>query len=121
MLYINQKSSSVVLPLIIILLLALFLRLYTAFAFPNIHWPDEIFQTLEPAHRLAYGNGIITWEWRDGVRSWVLPGIISGVMRLTGWMGEGSSGYIAGVTLFFCLLSLSPVLVGFFGVIELGG
>ncbi len=121
MLYINQKSSSVVLPLIIILLLALFLRLYTAFAFPNIHWPDEIFQTLEPAHRLAYGNGIISWEWRDGVRSWVLPGIISGVMRLTGWMGEGSRGYIAGVTLFFCLLSLSPVLVGFFWGYRTGG
>jgi GPI mannosyltransferase 3 len=95
------------------LLFALLLRLLTAFRFPNILWPDEIFQTLEPAHRLAFGYGTITWEYRDGVRSWALPGVLAGIMRLTSWLGEGSDGYLAGVKFCLCVLSLVPVLIAF--------
>ena len=50
------------------------LRLGTALALPNLHYPDEIFQTLEAAHRLAFGNGIVSWEWRTGARNWLFPG-----------------------------------------------
>ena len=31
--------------------------------------PDEMLQTFEPAHRLAYNYGVTTREWRTGVRS----------------------------------------------------
>ncbi len=37
-------------------------------AYRNLAWPDEIFQTLEQGHRLAFGYGIIPWEFREGVR-----------------------------------------------------
>jgi len=107
----NRKFALGALLLGIVILLALLLRVSVAFAFPNILWSDEIFQTLEPAHRLTYGNGIVTWEFRRGTRSLVFPGILAGVMRLTDWMGDGSSGYLAGVTIFLCLLSLIPILV----------
>jgi phosphatidylinositol glycan class B len=47
----------------------LLLRVGVALQLPRIAHPDEIFQTQEPAHRLAYGYGVVSWEWRDGVRS----------------------------------------------------
>jgi len=75
----------------------------------NLAWPDEVFQTLEQGHRLAYGNGITPWEFRDGVRSWVLPGVLAGVMRATAFLGSGSSGYLAGIHWFLSLCSLAPV------------
>jgi phosphatidylinositol glycan class B len=100
--------------LLVAILLALLLRVVTAIAFPNILWPDEIFQSLEQAHRLNFGYGIIPWEFRDGTRSWVFPAILAGVIRLTAWMGDGSTGYLIGVTIFLCLFSLIPILVAFF-------
>ncbi|MFM2062489.1 MAG: hypothetical protein RLZZ507_2159 [Cyanobacteriota bacterium] len=104
-----------------LIIIALILRVGMAVKFPNIFWADEIFQTLEPAHRLAFGNGIVTWEFRDGIRSWVLPGILAGVMRLTAWMGEGSTGYLIGVNLFLSLLSLSNILVAYVWGKKIGG
>lgn len=109
----NRKLPLATFLLTVILLLALAIRLNVAFAFRNLLGPDEILQTLEPAHRLTYGYGIVTWEFREGIRSWVFPGILAGVMRLTDWMGDGSTGYLAGISIFLCLLSLSTVLVAF--------
>ena len=43
---------------------------------------DEIVQHLEPAHRLVFGNGVTHWEFFYGVRSWLLPGLIAGVLKL---------------------------------------
>ena len=61
----------------------LVLRLAAAIAFSAIERPDEIFQNLEPAYRLWTGHGIVTWEWRDGIRSWLFPGALSALMVLT--------------------------------------
>ncbi|MEA5570271.1 mannosyltransferase [Calothrix sp. UHCC 0171] len=109
----SQINSTFRLSLLIITLLGLLLRVASAYFFPNMIWPDEIFQTLEPAHRLSFGYGIISWEWRDGIRSWVFPGFLAGIMRLTAWMGEGANGYLWGVKITLCLLSLSVVVVAF--------
>jgi GPI mannosyltransferase 3 len=46
------------------------------------HHPDEIFQYLEPGWLRLHGAGIEAWEWRDGVRSWVLPGYHGAWMAL---------------------------------------
>ena len=88
---------------------ALALRIGVALRSPSIEWPDEIFNTLEPAHRLAYGYGVIAWEWRDGIRSWIYPAFLAGVMRATAWMGPGSRGYLTGVIVVLSLLSLTGV------------
>ncbi|HEX6244722.1 MAG TPA: hypothetical protein VFZ61_27575, partial [Polyangiales bacterium] len=37
-------------------------------------YPDEYFQYLEPAWWRLTGQGIESWEWTDGIRSWALPG-----------------------------------------------
>ena len=70
--------------------------------------PDEVMQYLEPAHRLAFGNGVIYWEYYYGARSWLVPGVVAGVLKLFDLAGLGEPlWYVAGVKLFFCALSLA--------------
>lgn len=94
------------------LAVALALRILLALVLPTLYHPDEVFQSLEPAHRLAFGYGAVSWEWRYGIRSWVFPGFLAAVMRVTAWMGQGSRGYLLGVNLVMSLLSLSTVWFG---------
>ncbi|KAJ3685820.1 hypothetical protein LUZ61_014984 [Rhynchospora tenuis] len=35
--------------------------------------PDEHWQALEVAHRLSFGYGHLTWEWKEGIRSYLHP------------------------------------------------
>src|SRR5437763_13560490 len=80
--------------LLALLALALALRLAAIIAFPSLHHPDENFQLLEQAHRIAFGYGIVPWEFRDGTRSPVLPYILAALF----WLGErllgGPEGYL---------------------------
>lgn len=96
-------------PVVLLLALALALRVGLALAFPNVAWPDETFETREPAHRLAFGNGVVTWEYREGIRSWVLPFGLAGVMKATAWMAPGSTGYVVGIAVVLSLISLLAV------------
>ena len=69
--------------------------------------PDEIMQYLEPAHRLVFGNGVVYWEFFHGARSWLLPGLIAGVLKLFDTLGLGQPlWYVGGVELVFCAISL---------------
>lgn len=73
-----------------LLLLGLALRL-VALAFPCAVHPDEVFQYLEPAYRLLHGTGVVTWEWRLGIRSWLIPMLVAGPMRVGEWLGPDSA------------------------------
>ena len=69
--------------------------------------PDEIMQYLEPAHRLVFGNGVIYWEFFYGARSWLVPGLVAGVLALCEAAGLGQPAwYVAAVKLLFCVVSL---------------
>ncbi|MBU2654542.1 glycosyltransferase family protein [Acidomonas methanolica] len=94
-------------PLALICALALALRLALLLFVPFVWRVDEIFQYAEPAHRLLTGDGVVTWEWRSGLRSWLLPGVIAGLMRLAFALGLGHSLLFAQGGL--CLLSLGLV------------
>lgn len=96
-----------------LLVSALAARIGLALASPNIFYPDEIFQTLEPAHRLAFGYGVISWEWRQGIRSWVFPSFLAAIMRTSAWLGSGSSGYLLATTIVLSLISLTAVWFGY--------
>src|SRR5438045_8615959 len=65
-----------------IVLLSVGLRLMPVLFLPSLNWDDEIFQATEPAHRLVFGYGIVAWEFQLGMRSWILPGTIAGLMHL---------------------------------------
>lgn len=53
--------------------MGLALRVFAAVVRIDRHWPDEHYQTLEPAFFLLRGEGVLTWEWLHGFRSWTLP------------------------------------------------
>ena len=69
-------------------------RLLPVFVFPGINHPDEVFQTVEQAHRLVFGDGLVPWEFVYGTRSWVLPGTLAGLMMLASQFCDGPSCYM---------------------------
>jgi hypothetical protein len=96
-----------------ILLLALAVRLAVAWTQVYVVYLDETFQYFEQAHRLAFGSGVVPWEFIDGARSWLLPGLIAGVMRATSVFSADPMLYVR-VTRSLCVvLSLSVVYVGY--------
>ena len=90
-----------------VLALAFAARAIVALSGDFILHPDEIMQLLEQGHRLAFGNGVIYWEFFYGARSWLLPGLIAGVLKLFDALGLGQPAwYVGGVKLMFCAISL---------------
>jgi GPI mannosyltransferase 3 len=89
------------------------LRLLPVFVFPSIHYPDEIFQTLEPAHRLVFGTGLLSWEWIYGMRSWLLPGFLAGLMEASRPFGGGPGAYMPMIGTALAALGASSALCAF--------
>jgi hypothetical protein len=75
--------------------------------------PDELFQYLEQAHRVVFGSGVVPWEFHDGARSWLLPGILAGIMKVTASFDPSSTLYLDAIRLIASLASLSVVWLGF--------
>lgn len=96
-----------------LVLLALALRLPLAF-WPNIIHPDEIFQYLEPAWRLLGHDGIVTWEWRYGIRSWFLPTLLAGPAALGDLVAPDGAGAFVVPRLVAALASVSIVVSAWF-------
>ncbi len=93
--------------------LAIVLRLQPILVEPSAVWADEIFQTSEPAHRLVYGSGLVAWEFQLGVRSWLLPGLIAGLMELSRIIGDGPDFYLPVIAVVFAALAAAPVVCCF--------
>ncbi len=92
----------------LVLALAFAARAAVALSGDFVLHPDEIMQYLEPAHRLAFGNGVTFWEYFYGARSWLVPGTVAGVLLLFDAVGLGQpSWYVGGVKLLFCAISLA--------------
>lgn len=78
------------------LLVGAALRLALAFTEHGIYWPDEIYQSFEPAHRLVFGYGLIAWEFIDGARNWALPGLVAFLMKGAALVGlDAPAEYLA--------------------------
>jgi phosphatidylinositol glycan class B len=80
-------------------------RIHWALNDDGLYWPDEVYQSLEPAHRLVYGYGLVAWEFVEGARNWVLPGLVAGVLGLARLLGVTAPGAYLGV------------IKGFFGLV----
>ena len=105
----------------VVIAIAFALRLGAALILPNVDWPDEIFQTLEPAYRMVTGQGIVTWEWREGIRSPLFPAFLAGPIALATEVGMGPSVFIPAITLLLSLLSTAVVAAAFMIGRRLGG
>ena len=68
-------------------LTAVALRVALAYRFEQFDHPDALFQYLEQAHRLVYGYGFIPWEYRFGIRNWLLPGALAGLLAFFRLLG----------------------------------
>ena len=87
--------------------LGLIARLVFAFHDDGLMWPDEYYQSLEPAHRAVFGYGWQAWEFLEGARHWTLPGFVAGVMKLSTALGFD---YLKAVEITFCLAGVGTVL-----------
>lgn len=93
-----------------VIVAAWLVRVWFALTGRNIHYPDEIFSYLEPAHRLVFGDGLVSWEFRYGIRSWVVPFLIAGPMWLCDVGGAGNPDvYIPAVRVMLVTLSVTVV------------
>src|SRR5580692_1917511 len=95
--------------LLILLGVALLVRLAAIAAFPSLHHPDENFQLFEQAHRIAFGYGVVPWEFRDGIRSPVLPYVLAALFRLSEPVVGGPEGYLLVARAALAALSLIAV------------
>jgi phosphatidylinositol glycan class B len=93
-----------------LLAVGLVVRVAALILCPSLDTADENFQSLEQAHRLAFGYGIKPWEFDDGIRSLVLPGLISLVMRATVIFSAAPETYIFTCRFAFIIISLLPII-----------
>lgn len=99
---------------------ALALRVALALGSPNLPYPDEAF-LLEQAHRIVWGYGITPVDWRVGMRSWYLPGLIAPAFWVSGHVLPMPNPCLLAASLFLGLISLAPVICGFLWAERLGG
>ena len=92
---------------VLVLVVAAIPRVWAAWFDHGVFWPDEIFQSVEQAHRLVFGYGITPWEFREGARSWVFPGMVAAVLKLGSLLGlETGQGLMLLVKTSMALLSV---------------
>jgi hypothetical protein len=89
---------------------ALALRLAVACWFEQFDHPDALFQYLEQAHRLVYGYGFVPWEYRFGIRNWLLPGALAGLLTFFRLLGLNQPTlYVPLLKSTFAIVSVSVV------------
>jgi GPI mannosyltransferase 3 len=90
--------------LVLVLAAGAILRVWLALADDGLYWPDEVYQSLEPAHWLIFGYGLLPWEFLEGARTWALPGLVAGLMAVARVLGlDSPGGYLGFVKGFFAL------------------
>uniref|UniRef100_A0A1B0GNQ9 Mannosyltransferase n=1 Tax=Phlebotomus papatasi TaxID=29031 RepID=A0A1B0GNQ9_PHLPP len=65
-----------------VFLILLAVRLLSVFFVKTSYVPDEFWQSLEVAHKIVYGYGYLTWEWTQGIRSYLHPLVIAGLYKV---------------------------------------
>lgn len=94
------------------LFLGAILRLRLALVDDGIYWADEVYQGLEPAHQLAFGYGLLPWEFIHGARPLALPGMVAALFRAVAFLpgGDDPAAYLLAAKILFCLVSLGTAL-----------
>ncbi len=84
------------------------LRAWLALTDDGIYWPDEVYQSFEPAHWLVYGYGLIPWEFVDGMRNWTFSAFVAVWLKLSQLAGiDDPRFYITLVKLVFSAISVA--------------
>lgn len=92
-----------------VIVLAATLRVAAAVPF-TVGWFDEIWQYLEPAWHLVEGPWVQTWDFREGIRSWLIPELLAVPMAAGHAISPDTTFHLFAVRL--SLAALSLVVVG---------
>ncbi|CAK9140301.1 unnamed protein product [Ilex paraguariensis] len=65
-----------------VFVLCLAIRMANSLLVQTYFNPDEHWQSLEVAHRIAFGYGHLTWEWKKGIRSYLHPMLFALLYRV---------------------------------------
>jgi hypothetical protein len=99
--------------LAVIIVLAIAARVTTWWFKAGFHYPDEIFQQLEPAYQLRTGSALMAWEWGRGLRSWFMPYYYAGVLEVLHWFGISGYSALRAINLHNALWTVTMVPAGF--------
>lgn len=102
--------------LAVILLIGLLVRITAWLYAPHVIHSDETFQYIEQGFRLLTGRGAVPWEYLDGIRSWILPGIVSGILLAAEFIGVSIQERIFSIRIVAITFSLIPVYVTFYSI-----
>jgi hypothetical protein len=80
--------------------------------------PDEIFQYLEPAHYVAFGTWLPSWEWGQGLRNWAAPAALGALLKLAAAAGGRDPWAQAAVVWAACASLQAWGVVGLYRLIE---
>ena len=97
------------------------LRQAAAMLFPSAYFPDETFQYWEQGYRMVFGYGIVPWEYRVGLRTWIVPGAIGSVIWFVDALGGGPAVWRAAVQALLSLASLGIIATAFLWARRLSG
>src|SRR6185437_11850256 len=90
----------------LILIVGIILRIYAALSHIDTVHPDEHFQTLEPASKVVFGFGWMSWEWGVGSRSWFVPALYMPLLFIFKLLGfNGGPAPIFGCRVMMALFS----------------
>jgi hypothetical protein len=96
-------------------------RIWLSLVDDGIYWPDEVYQSLEPAHRLVFGPGLVSWEYGLGARTWALPGLIAALFWLCQAVGlDDPRQYLVTVRFAMCALAMATAWAGYLLARRLG-
>ncbi len=90
------------------LALAAMLRAVASIPFA-VGWFDEIWQYLEPAWHLVEGPWVQTWDYRSGIRSWLIPELLALPMGAGHALAPETTFHLTLVRLMLAALSLVVV------------
>src|SRR5271165_6390894 len=125
---VTPKVAALALPTILVLGFAL--RIGAGITQIHVLFIDETLLYFEQGHRLAFGSGIVPWEFEHGIRSWLLPGLIALAMTATAYFNDNPMLYVGLIRTVCVAISMVIVFVGFrtgaresgrFGAIATGG
>ena len=89
-------------------------RIWLACVDDGIYWPDEVYQSLEPAHRLVFGHGLVSWEYGLGARTWALPGLVAALLWLCQAVGlDDPRQYLLAVRFAMCAIAVATAWAGY--------
>nr|CAB3445279.1 unnamed protein product [Digitaria exilis] len=92
-----------------VLALALAFRAANALLVRTYFNPDEHWQCLEVAHRIAFGYGHLTWEWKRGLRSYLHPLIFAALYKILALLHLDTPWFMMKSKCRFVFLEVIPV------------